>query len=80
MFFKGCEIFCEKFKGSENNPEKYRGLKITRKILRGAKFPVPEGIRGMTFSSARENKVGNFFESPEFDFTQAPQSVRTGRF
>ena len=27
------------------------------KILRGAKFPVLEGIRGMTFSSARENKV-----------------------
>ena len=26
-------------------------------FLRGAKFPVPEGIRGMTFSSARENNV-----------------------
>ena len=45
--FKGCEIFNVKFKGSENNLENFKG----------AKFPVPEGIRGMTFSSAREKKV-----------------------
>ena len=57
MFFKGCEIFSEKFKGSESNPENFKGSEITRKILRGAKFPVPEGIKGMTFSSGRENKV-----------------------
>ena len=39
-------------------------------------FPVPERIRGMIFSSARENKRCEFFESPEFDFVQASQSVR----
>ena len=60
VFFKGCEIFSEKFKGSENNPENFKGSENNPenfKGVRGAKFPVPEGIRGMTFSSARENKV-----------------------
>ena len=29
---------------------------------------MPEGIRGMKYSSARGNKMCDFFESPEFDF------------
>ena len=35
---------------------------------------MPERIRGMKLSSARENKI--LFESPEFDFAKASQSVR----
>ena len=66
MFFKGCEIFREKFKGFEIFSEKFKGCEIFSEKFKGSEnFPVPERIRGVIF-----------FESPELDFAQAPQSVR----
>ena len=54
-FLRGAKFLAENFRGLKITQKILRGLKITLKILRGAKFP--EGIRGMIFSRARENKV-----------------------
>ena len=36
MFFKGCEIFTEKFKGSENNPENIKGSENNPENIKGS--------------------------------------------
>ena len=51
MFFKGCEIFREKFKGSENNPENFKGSENN-----------PENFKGCKISSARGNKGYDIFQ------------------
>ena len=51
MFFKGCEIFSEKFKGSENNPENFKGSENNL-----------ENFKGCKISSARGNKGYDIFQ------------------
>ena len=58
----GCEIFSEKFKGCEIFSKKFKGCEIFSEKFKGSENnPVPERIRGMKFSSARENKRCEFF-------------------
>ena len=57
MFFKGYEIFGEKFKGSENKPE---NIKESKNFPLSEKNKGCETIRGAKFSSVRENEYEIF--------------------
>ena len=50
MFFKGSEIFSEKFKGSENNPENIKGSENNPENIKGSEnFPLAENKGSYTF-------------------------------
>ena len=75
-FLRGAKFLAKNLRGLKITRKILRGLKITRKILRGLKiFPSEknkgcETIRGMKFSSARENKAPSWNAGKKFSWPQ----------